>query len=115
MVDIEPTIELRRALRAAADPTKAAALQRYFREPIASLGVPKAQAEAIAADVVTRYRMSPAQRLAVAEELVETAEYHEELILAFALVRKLVKRYPGDDLLDTFERWLRTGVSNWAA
>lgn len=65
MVDIEPTIELRRALRAAADPTKAAARQRYFRG---------------------------------------TAEYHEELILAFALVRKVVKRYPGDDLLDTFER-----------
>ena len=114
MVDIEPAIELRQALRTAADPTKAAALQRYFREPIASLGVPNAKAEAIAAEAVARYGMSPGQRLALAEELIATAEYHEELILAFALVRKVVKRYPGDDLLDTFERWLRVGVSNWA-
>ena len=114
MVHIEPAVELRQALRTAADPTKAAALQRYFREPIASLGVPNAKVEAIAAVAVARSGMSPGQRLALAEELITAAECHEELILAFALVRKVVKRYPGDDLLDTFERWLRVGVSNWA-
>lgn len=111
-IDCEP--ELRRQLRQAADPARAAALQRYFREPIASLGVSTPLVEAIAAEAIVKFDLSADERLALADGLIDSAKYHEDFILAVALARKVVQRYPGDDLLETFERWIRCGVSNWA-
>lgn len=116
MTRLETTVEeLRSLLRAEARPESVVGMQRYFPGGIRALGVRNGEVGALADGYVKAHpELTAAARLEAAERLLEEAEYHEEVIVAFALIRKVVKRHFDDDLLDRFQHWLEHSVSNWA-
>ncbi|MEU2912975.1 DNA alkylation repair protein [Streptomyces massasporeus] len=107
--------ELSKTLAARADPDFAVRMQRYFPHEIRALGVGNAAVAEIAADYFRDRRDTPAAtRLLLAEELLAHAEYHEEVLLGFAVLHKVARTGLGEELLDRCLHWLETYVSNWA-
>ncbi|MFI0037333.1 DNA alkylation repair protein [Streptomyces mutabilis] len=107
--------ELAKTLAAKADPDFATRMQRYFPHEIRALGV----SNAAVVETATRYfRERPetpaATRLLLAEEVLARAEYHEEVLLGFAVLHRVARTGLGGELLERCEHWLRTYVSNWA-
>ncbi|NIB38663.1 DNA alkylation repair protein [Pseudomaricurvus alkylphenolicus] len=106
---------IRQQLLAAGTPTKAEKVKRYFPAGITTTG-------AMAADVtvvINSFRsnnqdLTPEQVLQVSEAVLKKAEYSEEVLVAFGILNKLVKRNFDDDLLQRFEYWLEHYASNWA-
>lgn len=58
--------------------------------------------------------LAPEQVLAISEYLLQQAKYHEQTLVAFGLMTKLVKRNFDDALLKRFRYWLEHYASNWA-
>ncbi|MGW0614809.1 DNA alkylation repair protein [Streptomyces sp. NPDC002788] len=107
--------DLSKALAARADPDFAVRMQRYFPHEIRALGVGNAAVVEIATGFFRDRRDTPAAtRLLLAEEVLAHAEYHEEVLLGFAVLHKVARTGLGDELLDRCEHWLETYVSNWA-
>ncbi|MFG3661567.1 DNA alkylation repair protein [Streptomyces sp. NPDC047706] len=107
--------ELAKTLAARADPDFAVRMRRYFPHEIRALGVSNAAVTEIATDYFRERRDTPAAaRLLLAEEVLARAEYHEEVLLGFAVLHKVARTGLGDELLDRCEHWLQTYVSNWA-
>ncbi|MFJ7295805.1 DNA alkylation repair protein [Streptomyces collinus] len=107
--------ELSKALAAQADPDFAVRMQRYFPHEIRALGVGNAAVVQIATDWFRDRRDTPAAtRLLLAEELLARAEYHEEVLLGFAVLHKVARTGLGEELPDRCLHWLETYVSNWA-
>lgn len=107
--------ELAKALAARADPDFAVRMQRYFPHEIRALGVGNAAVAEIAGHYFRERPAVPAAtRLQLAEEVLARAEYHEEVLLGFAVLHKVARTGLGPELLDRCEHWLRTYVSNWA-
>ncbi|SMQ21662.1 3-methyladenine DNA glycosylase AlkD [Streptomyces sp. Ag82_O1-12] len=107
--------QLSKTLAAKADPDFAVRMQRYFPHEIRALGVGNAAVAEIAADYFRDRRDTPAAtRLLLAEELLAHAEYHEEVLLGFAVLHKVARTGLGEELLDRCRQWLETYVSNWA-
>ncbi|MFD5836318.1 DNA alkylation repair protein [Streptomyces collinus] len=107
--------ELSQTLAAKADPDFAVRMQRYFPHEIRALGVGNAAVAEIAADYFRDRRDTPAAtRLLLAEELLAHAEYHEEVLLGFAVLHKVARTGLGEELPDRCRHWLETYVSNWA-
>jgi 3-methyladenine DNA glycosylase AlkD len=102
-------------LAARADLASAAGMQRYFPHEIRALGVSNAAVGAIANDYFrARPEVAAVARLALAQEVLSRASYHEEVLLGFALLHKVAKTGLGPELLEGCEDWLETRVSNWA-
>ncbi|MCK9874640.1 DNA alkylation repair protein [Frankia sp. Ag45/Mut15] len=90
-------------------------MQRFFPRRIRALGVSNATVVAVANEYLQGCGDVPAgRRLEIAEEVLERAVYHEEVLLAFALLHKVARAQLDDDLLDRAEIWLNRYVSNWA-
>ncbi|MFG3721469.1 DNA alkylation repair protein [Streptomyces massasporeus] len=107
--------ELSKTLAAKADPDFAVRMQRYFPHEIRALGVGNAAVVEIATDYFRQRRDTPAAtRLLLAEELLARAEYHEEVLLGFAVLHKVARTGLGEELPDRCLHWLETYVSNWA-
>jgi 3-methyladenine DNA glycosylase AlkD len=107
--------ELSKTLTDRANPEFAAGMQRYFPHEIRALGVGNAAVAEIAADYFRDRRdISAATRLLLAEAVLARAEYHEEVLLGFAVLHKVARTGFGGELLDRCEYWLQTYVSNWA-
>ncbi|MFF8017933.1 DNA alkylation repair protein [Streptomyces sp. NPDC007929] len=107
--------ELSKTLAARADPDFAVRTQRYFPHEIRALGVGNAEVAKIATDYFRDRRDTPAAtRLLLAEELLARAEYHEEVLLGFAVLHKVARTGLGEEFLDRCRHWLETYVSNWA-
>ncbi|MFH9705830.1 DNA alkylation repair protein [Streptomyces luteogriseus] len=107
--------ELSKTLAARADPDFAVRMQRYFPHEIRALGVGNAAVVQIATDWFRDRRDTPAAtRLLLAEELLARAEYHEEVLLGFAVLHKVARTGLGEELLEHCRHWLERYVSNWA-
>ncbi|MGA5206309.1 DNA alkylation repair protein [Streptomyces variegatus] len=107
--------ELLASLAAQADADFAARMQRYFPQEIRALGVSNASVVELAHGYFrARPDIPAATRLALTEEVLSRASYHEEVLLGFALLHKVARTGLGGDLLDRCEYWLETRVSNWA-
>ncbi|MFD5161089.1 DNA alkylation repair protein [Streptomyces hawaiiensis] len=103
------------SLATLADPDFATRTQRYFPREIRALGVSNASVVELANDYFRERPGLPAtQRLALTEEVLSRASYHEEVLLGFALLHKVARAGLGSELLDRCEYWLETHVSNWA-
>ena len=93
---------------------KAEKIRHYFPEGIVTSG-------AMAGDVTTIIKafhtqnadLSPDTVLAISEAILKNAYHSEEIMVAFGLLNKLVKRNYDDDLLSRFEFWLEHYASNW--
>jgi 3-methyladenine DNA glycosylase AlkD len=105
---------LREALAARGDPAVVRALQRYFPGGIDALGVRNAEVVALADAWFADHPASPEERLDLAELLLQQADHHEEVLLGFALLHKVVRRNFDGALLDRCRSWLENVVSNWA-
>ena len=109
------TGELKQSLLSTSTPEKAQKMQRFFPTYIHCAG-------AMAGDIATVIKhfhaqnsdLSPQQVLLISETLLKDAQYSEEVLLAFGLLNKLVKKHFDDDLLNRFTYWLEHYTSNWA-
>jgi 3-methyladenine DNA glycosylase AlkD len=109
------TSELKQSLLSTSTPEKAQKMQRFFPTYIHCAG-------AMAGDIATVIKhfhaqnsdLSPQQVLLISETLLKDAQYSEEVLLAFGLLNKLVKKHFDDDLLNRFTYWLEHYTSNWA-
>jgi 3-methyladenine DNA glycosylase AlkD len=111
-----PIALLERELENAASPAAASALQRFFPQPVAALGVSNAGVRAIAARVMAAHpALSPHQWLTVANHFAHAHQWHEHLMLASSLAAKLAPKV-GDDarFLDLIKAWLEDDVGTWA-
>lgn len=107
--------ELREMLARHADPAFADGMQRYFRTHVPALGV----GNRAVADMTYRWvgehpDLSPADRLAIADTLIEQSKHHEETLAGFALLHRVAKKQMGGELLDHARIWLDRHVTNWA-
>jgi 3-methyladenine DNA glycosylase AlkD len=111
----ESVDQLRQTLNDHADPVFAKGAQRYFPNGVMAIGVPNPIVVRIADDFA-RYRpnLEPEKRLSIASELIRGATHHEEVLLGFAMLHKVAKRMPGEDLFDHCRLWLEEVVTNWA-
>jgi 3-methyladenine DNA glycosylase AlkD len=107
--------ELLKTLTSRADPDFAAGTQRYFPHEIRALGVGNAAVAEIATAYLRDRPGIPAPtRLLLAEAVLARAEYHEEVLLGFAVLHQVARTGCGPELLERAEHWLTTYVSNWA-
>jgi 3-methyladenine DNA glycosylase AlkD len=106
--------EIRARIKDAADPKRAAFDQTYFKEPIKSHGLSLPAAGAIAKEIYRREKTSldGDEWLALGERLLATG-WMDEGNVGFGVVR-MSKPVPSAELFDTYERWLRAYVGNWA-
>ncbi|CAO5226610.1 3-methyladenine DNA glycosylase AlkD [Frankia sp. AgKG'84/4] len=103
------------SLAARGDPVFAEGIQRYFPKGIRALGVSNAAVMEVASDYLHRREgISVGGRIEIAERVLGYADYHEEVLLGFALLHKVAKHQLDDDFLDRCEIWLARYVSNWA-
>jgi 3-methyladenine DNA glycosylase AlkD len=106
--------EIRARIKDAADPKRAAFDQTYFKEKIKSHGLSVPAAGAIAKEVFRREKdaLDGDEWLALGERLLASG-WMDEGNVGFGLVR-MSKPEPTAELFDTYERWLRSYVGNWA-
>lgn len=109
-----PVDELRAALRARAAPDAVAGMQRYFPGGVRALGVGNGEVRALAYADVRAHPGSSAELIDRAEALLDGAEYHEEVLLAFALLHRAARRELDASFLDRSRGWLEGPVGNWA-
>lgn len=89
--------------------------QRYFPQKIVMIGVSNGEIMRLAdAYIQANTQLSVDCRLAIAELLISAATCHEQRLMGFALIRKVVRRHFDDELLQRIEYWLDHYVSNWA-
>ncbi|MCO7225992.1 DNA alkylation repair protein [Pleionea sp. CnH1-48] len=109
------TNELKSALKQVSTEEKAESSRRYFPNGIHCIGVNATDIKTIIADFHKSHsELSPEEVLAITEATLKQAEYHEEVMVAFGLVTKYVKKHYDDSLLERFEFWLEHYASNWA-
>lgn len=106
---------LRRDLKRVSTAEKAAASRRYFPNGINCIGATAADIKSIIAGFHSEnIKLTADEVLAILEALLESARYHEEKLIAFGLINKLVKNNYDDRLLERFEYWLEQYADNWA-
>jgi hypothetical protein len=84
--------ELLTELAEGADFTFVPALQRYFPDGVKALGVSNADVVALANGYFAAHPTPAEARLEMAELMLKQATYHEEVLLGFALLHKVVRR-----------------------
>lgn len=106
---------LREHLKQVSSPAKAIAMQRYFPDEVNCFGVKSGDiASVVKAFKASNLDLSADDYLKLAEELLASARFNEEVLVAYALICDLVKKNFDDELLLRFEYWLENYASNWA-
>ncbi|AWB66113.1 DNA alkylation repair protein [Saccharobesus litoralis] len=94
---------------------KAIASQRYFPAGIHCIGANAADIKTIISILQVEHpNLSAQDWLAICEGVLAQAEYSEEVLVAFGLINKFVKKSFDDSLLERFQFWLENYASNWA-
>ncbi|MDD1705871.1 MAG: DNA alkylation repair protein [Methanoregulaceae archaeon] len=112
---MDPVITaIRKELSENADPAIRETSQRFFKEEISCYGLKTAAVTAIAKKYWKEVRSrDKAEIFALCEELYRSG-YLEESFIVSTWAHALSDRFePGD--LATFERWIDTWITNWAA
>ncbi|MGJ8680338.1 DNA alkylation repair protein [Paraglaciecola sp.] len=94
---------------------KAQAARRYFPHGIQCIGANAADIRLIIKQFhIDNSELTPSELLSITESLIQTSQYSEEIMLAYGLINKSVKKHYDDDLLQRFEYWLENYANNWA-
>ncbi len=94
---------------------KAEASRRYFPNGIHCIGANANDIKMIIAKFHSDFAyLSANEVLSISEYILNKAEYSEEVLIAFALINKFVKKHYDETLLDRFEYWLENYASNWS-
>ena len=105
--------DIRRAIKAAADPATLASFQRFFKEGVTAYGLKAAEMRRITNLFWQDVKDRPKDAIyRLGEELLASG-YYEEGTVAIGWADKLEPRYDEGDFR-IFERWLDTYVHNWA-
>ena len=106
---------IRKELMKVSTPEKIKSTKRYFPNGITCLGANASDIKLIIADFhKNNPLLSAKQVLLVTEEVLRNSVYSEEIMLAYGLITKLVKKNYDDDLLLRFEYWLENYSTNCA-
>jgi 3-methyladenine DNA glycosylase AlkD len=106
--------KIRQALLANADEKTREGSQRYFKEAVTVHGVKAAAAQRISKELFAEVKEKPkAEIFAVCEKLWQS-DYLEESFVACDWSNRLNKKFEPADF-ETFERWIKNYVSNWAS
>jgi len=94
---------------------KAQASRRYFPLGFNGIGANAADIKLIIATFQQdNAELSADEMLVITEYLLKNSHYSEEVLIAFGLINKFVKRHYGDELILRFEYWLENYASNWS-
>jgi len=94
---------------------KAESSRRYFPHGVNCIGATAADIKLIISNFQSENAdINPIDMLAITEYMLLKAEFSEEVLLAFGLINKFVKRHYDDDLLLRFEYWLEHYATNWS-
>ncbi len=108
-------IQIRQQIQQLSTAEKAVASQRYFPEDVQCAGINAADIKQIVIDFQNNNSaLNADDMLLITEYLLKKAEYNEEVLIAFGLINKFVKRHYDDSLLTRFEYWLEHYASNWS-
>ncbi|MFT7561564.1 MAG: 3-methyladenine DNA glycosylase AlkD [Flavobacteriales bacterium] len=89
--------------------------ERYFPHGIVCLGITAAEIQTIIAEIhASKPILEPKELLILSEYLLANNEYHEEVLIAYGLIAKCVKRHFDERLLERFHYWMEHYASNWA-
>lgn len=89
--------------------------RRYFPNGINCIGATASDIKMIIANFHSEnYELTATEVLAITESLLTDAEFSEEILMAFGLINKFVKKNYDDDLLLRFEYWLENHATNWS-
>ena len=104
---------IRRDLNKRVDRVYKAGAIRFFKEDVNPLGVRTKDTRAIAATYWKEVKTLPKEELFTICEALMKKGTMEETLIAFAWLRRVESKLVISDFA-TFERWLKTYVSNWA-
>jgi len=94
---------------------KAQASQRFFTHEVSCMGVNAADIKKVVSEFHMAHKgLCANEVLAITEALLAQAHYNEEVLTAFGLINKYVKRHYDDNLLARFEYWLEHYTTNWS-
>jgi len=89
--------------------------ERYFPQGINCIGATASDIKLIISNFhSTNPELSANEILCISEDILQSANYSEEVLTAFGLINPLVKKHFNDDLLFRFEYWLENYASNWS-
>ncbi len=89
--------------------------RRYFPHGITCIGATAADIKTIISNFHRNNSdLSAKVVLCITEEVLKNSKYSEEVMVAYGLINKFVKKNYDDDLLIRFEYWLENYSTNWA-
>lgn len=110
----ETISKIRQTLLQNADEKTRKQSEYFFREKVTVYGVKSATVQKIAKDFFAEVKDKPkAEIFALCEKLWQSG-YMEESFVACVWSEKLSKKFEPSDF-ETFERWIKNYVSNWAS
>ncbi len=105
--------DIRKDLKANADPKVALSTKHFFKEEIKVYGLKSAEVKKITAKHLKTLRgQTKAEVFAAAEQLFKSG-YMDEFMIGAAFVQSRVQDFAPADF-KTFERWVKTYITNWA-
>jgi 3-methyladenine DNA glycosylase AlkD len=94
---------------------KAEASRRYFPHGINCIGATASDIKLIISNFQAENPdVKALEMLTITEYMLLNAQFSEEVLIAFGLINKFVKKHYDDDLLLRFEYWLEHYVTNWS-
>lgn len=115
MINQESRQLILKRLKQLSTPEKATSAKRYFPNGIHCSGLNAADIKLIIRDFQDEHSaFTPDEFLSLTEYLLKNANYSEEIMIAFGLLNKFVKKQFDESLLKRFEFWLESYASNWA-
>ncbi|WOT06737.1 DNA alkylation repair protein [Shewanella youngdeokensis] len=107
--------QLRQSLTACSSAETALSMTRFFNHEVNFIGVKAADIKQVIHEFQQQHvELSAEGYLSLTEYILTQAHYTEEVLLAFGLINKFVKRHFSDDLLLRFEFWLEHYATNWS-
>ncbi|MEM7347482.1 MAG: DNA alkylation repair protein, partial [Chloroflexota bacterium] len=107
--------QIKKALENVSTAEKAESTRRYFPDGINCIGATAPDIKLIIKEFHTAYpQLTATEMLGLTEYMLEQAEFSEEILVAYGLINKFVKKNYEDDLLLRFEFWLENYATNWA-
>lgn len=108
-------LSVKQQLTEISTPEKAESSKRYFPHGIHCIGANAADIKLIVKQFhLDNPALNAEQMLAITEDLLLWAEFSEEVMVAYGLINKFVKKNYDDNLLQRFEFWLEHYANNWA-
>jgi len=106
---------IRTELKKVSSVEKIESTKKYFPHGIICIGANASDIKTIISNFHTNNsHLSADEVLCITEEVLKNSKYSEEVMVAYGLINKFVKKNYDDDLLLRFEYWLENYSTNWA-